>query len=119
MPYCSCLFDNLGDNHPTTHRPLGAGRNIGRGPNFFTTDLRVSRRFPFGAERRRNVEVLAEGFNLLNRTNFKSVNNVVGTLTLAQLPNPIAGHAGLPTEPLAYTAAYDARQFQLGLKINF
>ncbi len=112
-------FDNFGDNHPTTHRPFGAGRDIGRGPGFFTADLRLTRRFPFGAERRRNVEVTAEGFNLLNRTNFKSVNNVVGQLTLAQLPNPIAGHAGSPTEPLAYTAAYDARQFQLGMKINF
>lgn len=112
-------FDNLGDNHPTTHRPLGAGRNIGHGPNYFTIDLRLGRRFPFGAERKRNIEVLAEGFNLLNRSNFKSVNNVVGQLTLAQLPRPIAGHAGVPTEPLAYTAAYDARQFQFGLKINF
>jgi hypothetical protein len=82
-------------------------------------DLRLARRFPFGEEGRRNVEFMAEGFNLLNRTNFKSVNNVVGQLTLAQLPNPIAGHAGNPTDPLAYTAAYDARQFQLGLKINF
>jgi hypothetical protein len=112
-------FDNLGDNHPTTHRPLGAGRNIGHGPNFFTADLRLGRRFPFGADRHRNVEFTAEGFNLLNRTNFKSVNNVVGQLTLDQLPRPIAGHAGNPTDPLSYTAAYDARQFQLGLKINF
>ena len=110
--------DIFGDNHPTTHRPLGAGRNIGHGPEFFTTSLRIARRFPFG-EGRHNVEFTAEGFNLMNRTNFKSVNNVVGPVSLAQLPSPIAGRAGNPTEPLSYTAAYDARQFQLGLKINF
>jgi hypothetical protein len=110
--------DIFGDNHPTTHRPFGAGRNLGRGPNFFTTSLRVARRFRFG-EGRHNVEFTAEGFNLMNRTNFKSVNNVVGAVPLSQLPNPIVGHAGNPTEPLAYTAAYDARQFQLGLKINW
>lgn len=112
-------FDNIGDNHPTTHRPLGAGRNIGHGPNIVTADLRLTRRFPFGAEHRRNVEFTAEGFNLMNRTNFKSVNNVVGQLTLAQLPLPIAGRKGNPIDPLSYTAAYDQRQFQFGLKINF
>ena len=112
-------FDNLGDRHPTTHRPFGAGRNIGRGPNYFTTDLRLARRFPFGSEGRRNVEFTAEGFNLLNRTNFRTINNTVGNVALADLPGPIAGHTGIPTTPLAFTSAYDARQFQFGLKINY
>ena len=112
-------YDNFGDNHPTTHRPFGAGRNIGRGPDFSTVDLRLARRFPFGADRKRNVELTAEGFNLLNRTNFKSINNVVGTLGLANLPGPIDGHKGIPTDPLAFTSAFDPRQFQFGMKINF
>ncbi len=111
--------DIYGDRHPTVHRPFGAGRNIGRGPNFFTVDMRLTRRFPFGAEARHNVEFTAEGFNLLNRTNFRSVNNVVGAVPLSSLPNPIEGHRGSPTDPLAFTAAHDARQFQFGLKINF
>jgi hypothetical protein len=67
----------------------------------------------------RNVEFTAEGFNLLNRTNFKSINKGVGTLTLAQLPNPIVGRAGIPTDPLVFTSAYDPRQFQFDLKVNF
>ena len=112
-------FDNLGDRHPTTHRPFGAGRNIGRGPNLFSADARLSRRFPFGKDARRNVEFTAEGFNLLNRTNFRTVNNTVGNLGLAELPNPVAGHAGVPTTPLAFTSAFEARQFQFGLKINY
>jgi len=112
-------FDNLGDNHPTTHRPWGAGRDIGQGPGYFTFDLRLARRFPFGSEGRRNVEFTAEAFNLLNKTNFKSVNNVVGALPLSALPDPIVGHAGNPTDPLAFTSAFDPRQFQFGLKINF
>lgn len=112
-------FDNLGDNHPTTHRPFGAGRNIGRGPDYFSIDLRLARRFPFGAEGRRNVEVTAEGFNLLNRTNFKNVNNTVGSLQLADLGNPIQGRRGNPIAPLSFTSAFDPRQFQFGLKINF
>ena len=112
-------FDNFGDNHPTVHRPFGAGRNIGHGPDFFVVDLRLARRFAFSVDGRRNVELTAEGFNLLNRTNFKSVNNVVGNIGLAALPQPIAGHAGTPTDPLAFTSAFDPRQFQFGLKVNF
>jgi hypothetical protein len=111
--------DNLGDNHPTTHRPWGVGRDVGRGPGYFTFDVRLARRFPFGADSRRNLELTGEAFNLLNRTNFLSVNNVVGSLTLAELPNPIVGHAGNPTDPLAFTSAFEPRQLQFGLKVKF
>lgn len=112
-------YDSFGDNHPTTHRPWGAGRDIGRGPAFSTVDLRLARRFPFGPEGRRAVEFTAEAFNLLNHTNFKSINNVVGDLTLAQLPNPIVGTRSDPADPLSFTSAFDPRQFQLGIKISY
>jgi Carboxypeptidase regulatory-like domain len=112
-------YDNVGDLHPTTHRPFGAGRNIGIGPAYAAADLRLSRRFAFGPERRRNVEFSADAFNLLNHTNFRSINNVVGDLTLSQLPNPIVGARGGPADPLSFTSAYDPRQFQIGLRINY
>ncbi|MCL5742498.1 MAG: carboxypeptidase regulatory-like domain-containing protein, partial [Acidobacteria bacterium] len=112
-------FDNLGDNHPTTHRPLNAGRNIGKGPGYFSADMRLARKFPFSADGTRSVEFTAEGFNLLNRTNFKNVNNTVGSLGLADLPRPITGLRGSPTTPLSFTSAFDPRQFQFGLKVNF
>ncbi|MDX2152552.1 MAG: carboxypeptidase regulatory-like domain-containing protein [Bryobacteraceae bacterium] len=107
------------DRYVTNDRPFGAGRNIGRGPNFFTFDLRLSRRFGLGADGKRNLEFIAEGFNLLNRTNFRTVNNTVGNVPLSSLPNPIRGIRGVPTQPLAFTSAYDSRQFQFGAKINF
>ena len=50
----------VGDNYPTTHRPLGAGRNIGQGPNFAAFDLRLARRFSFGPDGRRSVEGIAK-----------------------------------------------------------
>ena len=112
-------FDNLGDRHPTTHRPWGVGRDVGRRPGYFTFDVRLARRFGFGSDGRRNLAFTGEAFNLLNRTNFLSVNNVVGSLTLTQLPNPIVGHAGNPTDPLAFTSAFEPRQFQFGLEVNF
>ena len=112
-------FDNLGDRHPTTHRPWGVGRDVGRRPGYFTFDVRLARRFGFGSDGRRNLAFTGEAFNLLNRTNFLSVNNVVGSLTLAELPNPIVGHAGNPTDPLAFTSAFEPRQLQFGLKVKF
>jgi len=112
-------LDNYGDNYITNHRPWGAGRDIGRGPDLFTTNMRVSRRFVFGDNGRWNVEALIEGFNLENRTNFRSVNNIVGDVTLASLPNPVQAFRGDPDQPLAYTSAFEPRQFQVGLKITY
>ena len=110
--------DNLGDRRVNTHRPARAGRNIGMGPSFYSFDLRLSRRFALGADTR-NIEFIAEGFNLLNRTNFRSVNNVVGNVTVEQLPARIAGVRGPTAMPLAFTSAFDARQFQFALKVSF
>jgi len=64
-------------------------------------------------------QVIAECFNVLNRTNFQAVNNIVGDVPLSALPHPIVGTRASPTTPLAYTAAYDPRQFQFGLKFSF
>jgi hypothetical protein len=61
----------------------------------------------------------ADGFNLLNRTSFESINNFVGSLQSADLPRPIAGRRGISTAPLSVTSVFDVRQFQFGLKINF
>jgi hypothetical protein len=112
--------DVNGDNYTTNDRPYGLGRNVGRGPAFFSMDMRLSRRFQFGVSERRNVEFIAEGFNLANRTNFRTINNTVGPVGLNSLPRPMVGIRGAsPTTPFAFTSAYDPRQFQLGLKVNF
>jgi hypothetical protein len=110
-------LDNYGDNYITNHRPFGAGRDIGHGPDLFTTDMRLSRNFALGEKL--HLEALIEGFNLENRTNFRSVNNIVGDVPLSSLPNPIQGFRGDPTQPLAYTSAFDPREFQVGLKIIY
>jgi len=86
-------------------RPLGVGRNTGRGFDFASFDLRLSRRFRLNE--RVGLEILAEGFNLLNRANLGIPNNTFG-----------AGAVPLPNyrQP---NAAFDSRQFQFGLKVNF
>ena len=86
-------------------RPVGVGRNTGRGFDFASLDLRVSRRFRL--TERMDLQLLAEGFNVLNRANFGVPNNTFGS-----------GVNPLPTfgQP---TAAFDPRQFQFGVKVSF
>ena len=110
-------YDNIGDRHNDTHRPWGVGRNVGIGPNFFSADLRLKRRISVLEDL--SVDVVVEGFNLLNRTNFKHVNGTVGTLTLDELPSSYKGRRGPVTEPFSYTSAFAPRQFQFSLRVNF
>jgi len=106
-----------GDGYAGTKRPAHLGRNMGRGPNFFTFDLRLTRRFTLGESA--NLEAIGEGFNILNRTNFRTVNNIVGDVPIPALPSPIVPNRGPVTTPLAYTSTLNPRQFQLGLKLNW
>jgi hypothetical protein len=94
---------NLDTNN--NDRPLGVGRNTGQGFDFASLDLRLSRRFH--VTERVDLQLIAEGFNVLNRANFGVPNNTIGSD-----PTP------LPTfgQP---TAAFDPRQFQFGMKVTF
>jgi hypothetical protein len=67
-----------GDNHTTNERPIGAPRDSGLGPNYADFDGRLSWQYKFGE--RAALQLTAEAFNLFNRTNYASLNNVVGPL---------------------------------------
>lgn len=84
-------------------RPEGVGRNSARGFDAATLDVRVARRFRLA---RWHVEASLDVFNALNRTNFLIPNNIFG-----------AGPAALPAFGRP-TAAGDARQLQLGLRVG-
>jgi hypothetical protein len=81
------------------------GRNAFTGPGFFQIDMRLSKTIPLGE--RWSVDLIADGFNMLNRTNIAAVN---------QLCDPTVGTVCLAGQP---TAAYDARQFQFALKLHW
>ena len=115
--------DTNGDTNDTD-RPFLVGRNTGRGPNFWTTDLRLLRRFRFGAETQRSLELIFDSFNVFNRVNFREVNsNTNGVLRLSDLGITdvrVHGRADLPASRFGgFTSAYDPRIIQLALKINF
>ena len=74
------------DRHSTTDRPIGAGRNTGIGPSFWTLDLRLTRSIRVGDRGR--IEIMGEAFNLFNNLNYKTVNNTVGTNMVGSLSTP-------------------------------
>ncbi len=103
------------DRHNTTDRPAYAGRNTGLGPNYWSFDSRLQRVFSIAEKMKLNVTV--EGFNIFNRLNYSSVNNIVGTMTG---PFNVTGRADRsPTDPLGFTSALEPRRLQLGAKLVF
>jgi hypothetical protein len=117
--------DINGDGHFTNDRPPGASRNSGLGPSYYDFDMRLGRAFKLGEKA--SLQFTAEGFNLANRTNYSSVNNIVS----AALAPPFNVH-GLkpgtvlsdgtvvsPSTPLGFTAALPKREIQLGLRLTF
>lgn len=112
--------DVNGDRHYTNDRPFGVGRNTGIGPDYVDLDLRLSRSIKLGE--RANVQFIAESFNLTNRTNYASVNNIVGpSLTAEGFTTPkLSGSAAIPPSlPLGYTSAFPKRQIQLALRLGW
>lgn len=94
---------------PLVTPPAGCNGSLGRNaftaPGFFQVDLRIAKEIPLGEKFKLNL--IADGFNMLNRTNIAAVN---------QLCDPTAGATCLAGQP---TAAYDARQFQFALKLTW
>jgi hypothetical protein len=109
--------DINGDRSTNGDRPPFAGRNTGKGPGFATLDLRLARQFNFGSEGR-VLEFTAEAFNLLNRLNFSSINNTVGT-NFAGPFNVTGQRDRSPSQALGFTSAFDPRRIQLGARVRF
>jgi Carboxypeptidase regulatory-like domain/TonB dependent receptor len=104
-----CIFGFL----PSASNPTGTtptlqqldgnlGRNAGIQPWTVFDDLRVSKRIYFGE--RFNTDLIVDMFNIANK------NNVAAVSPLCSSASCNAGQA---------TAAYDPRQFQFALKLNW
>jgi hypothetical protein len=87
------------------------GRNFGVTHRFMSVDLRVARMIPIGE--RLKLELIAEGFNLFNRFNEAAASPFIDDVRLF---NQRASNGRYFSRP---TAAFDPRQFQFGLKLNF
>ena len=118
-------FDANGDIFGNNDRVGIEPRNTFVGDNFRSVDFRIARTIPFGEKR--NLEVIAEAFNLFNTTNIRFFNTVYGASDFCPV-DPTAFGCGGATgnlegspNPLYGTprAVFNPRQIQLALKFNF
>ncbi len=87
------------------------GRNFGLTHRYVSLDLRVAKLVPLGEKLR--LELIAEGFNLFNRFNEAAASPFIDDVRVF---NQRAANGRYFSRP---TAAFDPRQFQFGLKLNF
>ena len=87
------------------------GRNFGLTHSYMSLDLRLAKLIPIGERVR--LELIAEGFNLFNRFNEASASPFIDDVNAF---NQRAENGRFYSRP---TAAFDPRQFQFGLKLNF
>jgi hypothetical protein len=87
------------------------GRNMGITHSYSSVDMRLTRALRLGERLR--LDIIAEGFNLFNRFNEASASPFFDDVNSF---NKRAGNGHYYSRP---TAAFDSRQFQFGLKLNF
>jgi len=114
------------DGNDLNDRLPGYVRNAFTGPDYCTTDLRITRVLRFGE--RYKLNFMAESFNLFNRDNQRvtitsngmiaSASSFVQSSVTANLA-PYPGYYELPNNFMKPNAAYAPRQIQLGLKFVF
>lgn len=105
LPGCTPLITNgafsVGD----------LGRNMGITHRFSSLDMRLMREVRIGERMR--LDIIAEGFNLFNRFNEGAASGFIDDVNAF---NQRASNGHYYSRP---TAAFDPRQFQFGLKLNF
>lgn len=113
--------DVNGDTTGNYDRPFYAGRNTGQGDGFANVNLRISKLIAINREAGIQAELIVEATNVLNHTNFLSVNDVIGgDPKLVRGPFNLRGRKDRsPTEPLGFNSAGDPRQIQFGVKVTF
>jgi len=100
LPFNLQLGQDRNFDTSTNDRPVGIGRNTGRGFDYISLDFRLSRTFRISE--RWSVQGIAEVFNSLNDTNRAVPNAVISAPTFGQA-----------------TSVFDARQIQFGARVNF
>ena len=86
-------------------------RNYGITHRYVSLDMRVAKLVPIGERVR--LELIAEGFNLFNRFNEAAASPFIDDVRSFNLRAENGRFFSRPT------AAFDPRQFQFGLKLNF
>ncbi|MFL6333299.1 MAG: TonB-dependent receptor domain-containing protein [Pyrinomonadaceae bacterium] len=91
--------------------------NFFKQPNIWYTDMRISRRFHI--KEKMNFEVLAEGFNLFNRTQVTSVNTTIYNIATSGSNVTATYNPAFGTTTGADGFFFRERQIQLGARFEF
>lgn len=130
--------DTNADTRGGTDRLFSIGRNTGIGPNYRSVNMRFNKAFKLTADGLMRIDASVDFSNILNRTNFAAVNEVlpvtVGTTGILTFPNALAAsdYAAAATnnrltgrkdrllsDPLGFTSASNPRQILWGVKFVF
>ena len=135
---------NGNSSHTSEARPFNEGRNLGIGPGYATFDMRISRGISLKHDSPLRLDLIAQSSNILNHTNFTSVQNIFpntavtnaanvttsavvstpeGNVNLLNGPYNLKGFrpfgATQLTDPLAFKTAAPPRQISFGLELAF
>jgi outer membrane receptor protein involved in Fe transport len=103
------------DGNSATDRVPGTARNAFTTPSIYVFDTRVTKSFKFGEKY--SLSVLAEAFNLFNRSNIASVNT--GRYGIASNSATVLTNPALST-PFGFARTFlGERQIQLGMRFRF
>ncbi len=144
VPGIGGAASNGNSSHVSEARPFHEGRNLGVGPGYATFDMRISRGIALKADSPLRLELIAQSSNVLNHTNFTSVQNIFpntavtnaagvttsavvntpeGNIDLLNGPYNLKGfrpaNASQLTSPLAFKTAAPPRQISFGLELAF
>ena len=118
--------DANGDDNTSNDRLPGARRNSFVGPDYTSTDMRISRRIY--VRKGVKLDFTAESFNLFNRLNPRFQLTDDGAMSNAAQFNYGTKHIGInyfpayyqvPTNFMKATSAYAPRQVQFALRMSF
>jgi hypothetical protein len=136
---------NGAGSHNSEARPYNEGRNTGIGPAFYSLDMRISKALYLRRESGRRLDLIAQATDILNHTNFSSVNHIFpdtaavnpatgltqsatvptgkGNVDLLKGPYRYAGYVPRSAAdlglPLSFGSANPSRQISLALRFTF
>jgi hypothetical protein len=103
------------DGNSATDQVPGTERNQFTSPAIYIVDARVTKGFTFGEKY--NLSLIAEAFNLFNRSNIATVNTgryVIASSSAATLANPAV------STPFGFARTFlGERQMQLAIRFKF
>jgi hypothetical protein len=115
--------DVNGDHINFSDRPPGVGRNTGIGPDYIDWNMRLSRSFKIAEKS--SLQFMIEAFNIVNRTNYSSVNDVVSP-TMGppfNVHGTVPNLAGQGEQPLNFASdsnfPNNKREIQIGARLSF